>query len=327
MAIESDFQVAILLPVQGTDEALDRTVAGVLAQTETRWTLWLIAPEDGPGRAARWLGDDPRIRCLPHAGSGRAAALGLALARCAGDYTVFLDAAHVWEPGFLALTTAFLQSNPLEDLVCMDAVTPTGQPAGAMRRSAFRERGALCTALDQSAGGWPAHVAEGAVWYRGELARHLRWGEYTRMAVTLMTSAAALRLAPALGRESTALDYRLQARLARTCAVNLLALPGAVRWPTVWSAAQELQQERDALEVFDEIHGSQWEVDPEVARLRLERLARIQRPPALRLLRHGLGLAHCAARAMLRSVGRSGDGRSSGAARMDLSGPQVQHPH
>lgn len=267
MADESEFQVAILLPVQGTDEALDRTVASVLAQTERRWTLWLIESEDARGRAARWLGTDPRVRRLPHAGGGRAAALGAALARCPGDYLVFLDAEHSWEPGFLALTTAFLRANPLEDLVCMEAVTPSGRPA-VVRRAIFRERGALCAALDLPAGTTPDGALDGAVWYRGELAQHLRWGEYSRMAVTLMTSDAALRLAPALGRESAALEYRLQARLARTSAVNLLALRGAVQQPVAWSAAQELQQERAALEVFDEIHGPQREVDPEVARLR-----------------------------------------------------------
>lgn len=225
MADESEFQVAILLPVQGTDEALDRTVASVLAQTERRWTLWLIESEDARGRAARWLGTDPRVRRLPHAGGGRAAALGAALARCPGDYLVFLDAEHSWEPGFLALTTAFLRANPLEDLVCMEAVTPSGRPA-VVRRAIFRERGALCAALDLPAGTTPDGALDGAVWYRGELAQHLRWGEYSRMAVTLMTSDAALRLAPALGRESAALEYRLQARLARTSAVNLLALRG-----------------------------------------------------------------------------------------------------
>lgn len=309
MADESEFQVAILLPVQGTDEALDRTVASVLAQTERRWTLWLIESEDARGRAARWLGTDPRVRRLPHAGGGRAAALGAALARCPGDYLVFLDAEHSWEPGFLALTTAFLRANPLEDLVCMEAVTPSGRPA-VVRRAIFRERGAL----------------DGAVWYRGELAQHLRWGEYSRMAVTLMTSDAALRLAPALGRESAALEYRLQARLARTSAVNLLALRGAVQQPVAWSAAQELQQERAALEVFDEIHGPQREVDPEVARLRRERLARLQRSPALRLLGHGLGLARHAARAVVCSAGLSGAHRSRGATPLGLGGPQVHHP-
>lgn len=325
MADESEFQVAILLPVQGTDEALDRTVASVLAQTERRWTLWLIESEDARGRAARWLGTDLRVRRLPHAGGGRAAALGAALARCPGDYLVFLDAEHSWEPGFLALTTAFLRANPLEDLVCMEAVTPSGRPA-VVRRAIFRERGALCAALDLPAGTTPDGALDGAVWYRGELAQHLRWGEYSRMAVTLMTSDAALRLAPALGRESAALEYRLQARLARTSAVNLLALRGAVQQPVAWSAAQELQQERAALEVFDEIHGPQREVDPEVARLRRERLARLQRSPALRLLGHGLGLARHAARAVVCSAGLSGAHRSRGATPLGLGGPQVHHP-
>jgi hypothetical protein len=329
MTNESEFQVAILLPVQGSDDALDRTVASVRAQTETRWTLWLIETNDACGRAERWLGTDPRIQRLRHAGRGRAAALGQALARCPGDYLVFLDAEHGWEPGFLALTTAFLRANPLEDLVCMEAVTPSGQPA-VVRRPVFRERGvlrdALREALDLPAQARSDAALDSATWYRGELAQHLRWGEYSRMAVTLMTSEAALRLAPALGRESAALDYRLQARLARTCVVNLLALTGAVQRPAVWSAAQELQQERDALEVFDEIHGRQREIDPEVARLRRERLARLQRPSALRLLGHGFGLARHATRVVMRFTGLSGARRASGPAPLRLGGPPMHHP-
>jgi len=325
VANESEFQVAILLPVHGTDEALDRTVASVLAQTETRWTLWLIETHDACGRAARWLGTDPRVRRLQHPGCGRAAALGHALARCPGDYLVFLDAEHGWEPGFLALTTAFLRANPLEDLVCMEAVTLSGQPA-VVRRAVFRERGALREALDLPPGTRSDTALDGATWYRGELAQHLRWGEYSRMAVTLMTSDAALRLAPALGRESAALDYRLQARLARTCPVNLLALPGAVHRPAIWSAAQELQQERDALQVFDEIHGRQRDIDPEVARLRLERLARLQRSSALRLLGHGLGLVRHATRVVLRCTGRSGARRAIDSLSLRPSGPPMHHP-
>lgn len=320
-----EYQVAILLPVQGTDAALDRTVASVLAQTETRWTLWLIESNDARGRAARWMGGDPRIQCVRQAGRGRAAVLRQALARCPGDYTVFLDAEHCWEPGFLALTTTFLQSNPLEDVVCMDVVESSGPSVVAARRSIFRERKALHDALDLPAGTVPDALLAGACWYRGELARHLRWGPYSQMAVTLMTAEAALRLAPALGRDSTALDYRLQARLARTCPVNLLALTGAVRWPTPWSAEQELQQERDALEVFDEIHGRQWETDPEVARLRRERLTRLQRSPLQRLLGHVREQGCQTARAVLRSSVLPGVPHARVSAPMDLGGPQVRH--
>lgn len=284
--MNNEILVSILLPVQGAqaadDAALDRTVQAVRAQTERRWQLYLIASAGDRHRAEHWARLDPRIRVVPHEGRGRAAALRCGLQACQGTHTVFLDTEHAWTADFLALTTAFLAVCSLEDLVCMDTVLPSGRPAVAYRQSVYREQGRLWEMLAVA-------VPQDARWHQGELARHLRWGEYTRLAVTLLRSECAELLVPALYEECEALEYRLQARLAATCPVNRLALTGAVHRPVAVAPELACQRERDALAVFDEVHGRQWETDPEVARLRRERLARITtRTPWRALVAHGL---------------------------------------
>lgn len=293
--MNNDILVSILLPVLGNTNAntnanamadvghvaseaaaLDRTVQAVLAQTERRWQLTLVVPAGSEGLAERWARRDPRIRVLTQAGDGRASALRCGLqAGLGASCTVFLDTEHAWTPDFLALATAFLEAHPLEDMVCLDAVLPGGRPAAVYRQSVYREQGRLREMLEVS-------VPEDARWFQGELARHLRWGEYTRLAVTLLRTECAERLLPALCRESAALEYRLQARLAARCAVNRIALPGAVRRQAAVSPERARQQACDVLAVFDEIHGRQWEIDPEVARLRRELLARTAQHTPLR---------------------------------------------
>lgn len=268
--MENENLVSIVLPVQGGDAALDRCVRGVLAQSETRWTLWLVATEAHRGWAAAWAQQDGRIQVLGVDRPGRARALRAGLAACRGTFTVFLDAEHVWRSDFLALTTAFLGSNALEDMVCTEVRAVDGRPVQSARPELYREKGLLAEVLDHVAAGW-----SGTQWRRGEMARHLRWGEYTRLAVTLLRTDYAELLLPALQHESAALDYRLQARVAAKCAVNLIVCAGAVHEPAPVTAEQRRQREIDGLAVFDEIHRRQWETDRELARLRRERLARI----------------------------------------------------
>lgn len=264
---EKECLVSIILPVQGTASELDGTISSVLVQSERQWTLWLVESPDTLGQASRWLGRDERIRVISHDRAGRAAALSAGLAHCRSAYTVFLDTEHRWVPNFLALTTGFLAANPLMDVVCMEISGPTGTPRVEYRKSIYREKAPLRGVLDPDIAGFD--------WYQGELADHLRWGEYTRMAVTLMTSTAVEALVPALARERAALDYGLQARLAQAFAVNLLALPGALQGQVPTSREMTLRQETDALAVFDEVFGRQHEVDAELDALRRARLARI----------------------------------------------------
>jgi glycosyltransferase involved in cell wall biosynthesis len=269
MNMSQEILVSIVLPMQGTENALDRCMRSVLRQSETRWQLLLAVSDGTRAWAEAWAQQDERIQVLPDEVSGRAAALRAGLAVCRGTFTVFLDVEHVWASDFLELTTAFLNSNLLEDMVCMEVHTETGQPAVPVYPARYQERGQLSSVQDG-----------GAVWHRDEMARHLRWGEYTRLAVTLLRTEYAGLLIPALREESAALDYRLQAHLAAKCAVNFLALPGALHHPAPASVEQLRQWETDALAVFDEIHCRQWETDRELARLRRERIARIgQRTP------------------------------------------------
>lgn len=277
--MEQEIVVSIVLPVLGSEAALDRCVRGVLAQSESRWRLLLAGSAGTRAWAEAWARRDRRIQVLPEDVAGRAAALRAGLVRCQGMFTVFLDAEHVWASDFLALTTAFLTSNTLEDMVCMEARTPEGRPTVLPRPAVYREHGQLSSVLDGQAG-----LPRNATWHRGELARHLRWGEYTRLAVTLLRTECAELLLPALRDESGALDYRLQARIAAKCAVNLLALSGAVHTPEPATAEQRRQREIDALAVFDEIHRRQWETDRELARLRRERIARIEQRLPLQAL-------------------------------------------
>lgn len=238
--------VSIVLPVlAGTGAALDRTVRAVLGQTEPCWQLHLVESAATRGMAQHWVGVDARIQVLQHAGDGRAAALRAGLLQCHSTYTVFLDTEHVWHPDFLARTTAFLCDHPLADLVCMGVGALAGRSMASV--------------------------------HQGELLRHLRWGGFTRLAVTLLRTDCAQWLAPALNQETEALDYRLQARLAAQREVGLLALSGVAHHPIVGSPVQQQQREIDALAVFDEIHGRRWETDADIARLRRARMVRIDR--------------------------------------------------
>jgi Glycosyl transferase family 2 len=248
-----DALVSIVLPVAGDGAALARTVAAVRAQTQQDWALLLVASDATQAQAQACAALDGRIRVLVQPSNGRAAALRAGLQHARGTFTVFLDTEHVWTPDFLAMGTDFLQSYPLEDLVCLDACTPDGAPTLAVRPGVFRE---------------PRLAFAGRVWQQGELARHLRWGAYTHLAVMLVRTELAERLTDALQQDSEALEYRLQGVLASWCAVNRLVAPGATHWPQVDTEAQARQRALDTLAVFDEIHGRQWETDPEVARLR-----------------------------------------------------------
>ena len=276
--------VSIILPVQGTAAELDGTIEHVLAQSQTRWTMWLVESSDVRGAAARWVGRDERIRVVSHGGTGRGAALLAGLAQCRSPYTLFLDTEHRWAPNFLALTTGFLAANPLMDMVCTDVRTednglstaPNREDRAEHRRSIYREKAPLRTVLEPDGRLITAADVAGLLWHGGELASHLRRGEYTRMAVTLMTTEAAQSLAPALVRGGAALDYRLQARLAQACSANLLGCSGAVRVPVAVSRAAALRHEVDALAVFDGVFGRQHETDAELDALRCERLARIR---------------------------------------------------
>ena len=277
--MEKEILVSIVLPAQGSEAALDRCVRGVLAQSEARWQLLLVASTATLAWADAWARQDARIQVLRVEVSGRAAALRAGLAMCRGSFTVFLDAEHVWANHFLALTTAFLDSHRLEDMVCMEAHTAEGRSVVPTRPELYREQGRLATVLSGD-----VVVPANAVWRQGELARHLRWGEYTRLAVTLLRTDCAELLLPALFEESAALDYRLQARVAAKCAVNLIVCAGALHQPGPVTAEQQRQRETDALAVFDEIHRRQWETDRELARLRHERLTRIEQRSPLQAL-------------------------------------------
>lgn len=278
--MEKEILVSIVLPAQGSEAALDRCVRGVLAQSETRWQLLLVPSATTRAWADAWARQDARIQVLGAEVSGRAAALRAGLAVCRGSFTVFLDAEYVWTPHFLALTSAFLACHPLEDMVCMDAHAAAGRPVVPLRPGLYREHGRLSAMLTAD-----VVVPPDVVWRQGELARHLRWGEYTRLAVMLLRTDHAELLLPALFEESLALDYRLQARVAAKCAVNLIVCAGAVHQPGPVSAEQQRQREIDALAVFDEIHHRQWETDRELARLRRERIDRIAQRSPLQALR------------------------------------------
>lgn len=263
--------VSIILPVQGTAAELDGTIESVLAQSQARWTMWLVESSDVRGEAARWVGRDERIRVVSHDGTGRGASLMAGLAKCRSPYTVFLDTEHRWAPNFLALTTGFLVANPLTDMVCMEPSLRVGSVPAVPH-----DRASLRAVLDLDGGLITAADVAGFEWRGGEWAEYLRWGEYTRMAVTLMTTDAAHALAPALAQEGAALDYRLQASLAQAFQVNLLGRHGAVRKPAMVSQAAALRHEVDALAVFDAVFGRRYEVEAELDTLRRERLARIR---------------------------------------------------
>lgn len=104
--------ISVLLPCRDAVETLPACVAGLTAQTETRFEV--LAVDDGsrdgtPGLLADWARRDPRVRVLSSGGAGLVAALRLAAGRAQGALLARADADDICHPERLARQRAFLE--------------------------------------------------------------------------------------------------------------------------------------------------------------------------------------------------------------------------
>ncbi len=107
--------VSVVTPVWNATATLAATVASVQAQTLPDWELLLVddASTDGsPDLAAALAAADPRIRLLPRAtNGGAAAARNDAIRASRGRLLAFLDADDLWYPEKLARQTGFMAAH------------------------------------------------------------------------------------------------------------------------------------------------------------------------------------------------------------------------
>lgn len=105
-------RVSVIVPAYNAAACVSRAVDGVLAQT---WQdLELLVVDDGSTDDTRAVlsvyGD--RLRVLPQANGGPAAARNHGLRDALGEYVAFLDADDWWEAGKLAEQVDFLDAHP-----------------------------------------------------------------------------------------------------------------------------------------------------------------------------------------------------------------------
>lgn len=104
--------VSIVLPTYDRAEPLRRAIGSVFAQTYGHWEL--IVADDGStdDTAAVVAGfGDPRVQHVPLSHGGVCRARNAGLARAQGRYVAYLDSDNAWEPRFLEVMVAFLESS------------------------------------------------------------------------------------------------------------------------------------------------------------------------------------------------------------------------
>ncbi len=104
--------VSIMMPAFNAEATIGAAIESVLAQTYSRWELWIVL--DGPDAGAeRILSSyhDPRIHLLRQEHSGEAAARNLALRHLGGEWVAFLDADDLLLPNHLERAVEYLQAH------------------------------------------------------------------------------------------------------------------------------------------------------------------------------------------------------------------------
>ena len=104
--------VSIVLPVYNRADIVARTIDSILGQTFDDWELLVVDDGSTDGSADVIAGRDSRIKVFSQENTGVPGARNLGLQNSSGQYITFMDSDDEWDPGFLDLTTSFLQSSP-----------------------------------------------------------------------------------------------------------------------------------------------------------------------------------------------------------------------
>ena len=108
--------VSIVMPVRNRPTQVLTAIASVRAQTMADWELLVV--DDGStdltaSAVAHVASGDPRIRLVPGAFGGAAAARNVGLDRARGRFVAFLDSDNAWVAHFLQVMTAAMHAQGL----------------------------------------------------------------------------------------------------------------------------------------------------------------------------------------------------------------------
>ena len=92
-------EISVIVPTYNNVNAIQRTIASVVAQTFSDWELIVIndGSTDGTADCVRMIGDD-RIRLFSFDNAGVATARNRGIDRAQGRFLAFLDADDLWAP-------------------------------------------------------------------------------------------------------------------------------------------------------------------------------------------------------------------------------------
>ncbi len=105
--------VSVIIPAYNAAAFIRETIGSVLKQTYTNWEL-LVVDDGSTDNTAAICGEysDSRIRFICQENTGVSMARNNGLAKCAGQYVVFLDADDILTPEFLSVRLEVLQNEP-----------------------------------------------------------------------------------------------------------------------------------------------------------------------------------------------------------------------
>ena len=111
--------VSVIMPMRNAEPFVQAALASVLCERQV--PLEVVVVDDGSSDQSRTkvaeLGD-PRIRVIPGAVRGIAAALNAGFAQARGGILMRCDADDLYAPSRIAQQTAWLRTNPQHDAVC-----------------------------------------------------------------------------------------------------------------------------------------------------------------------------------------------------------------
>lgn len=299
--------VSIILPTYNRADTLPRALDSVFAQQFEDWELVVVDDGSTDDSADLVAGHrDPRIRLIRQTNAGTYVARNRGLEAAQGRWITFLDSDDAWQPHYLALSTAFLRWAPEQQVVTTEFDHDYGGHVERQDRFQIghpylrfaRDIGSKGLELPPGetddylriyeAGGpigpWGADIAAAAGhpdarWYHGHLFRHMRWGYLNWLPVTMLTREAMQAIGPFSTRTRNAADFHYLGRIARQYRINMLAVPGAIKYERALgnrplsqghlaTGANSYSFEVNKLGYFDELFGPHLPTDAELRLVR-----------------------------------------------------------